>query len=171
MYYWRNGWPGAGSGLDRLSRIIQQFYNYKRNFDNILAYWDMCAKDFFFFLIEDNEWKKNPRYFCTLSENNVRCTFSCKIVCSEVFFFVPCFFSFCLHWAPTSTIIFVVLDLTHLSGFPLDLEKWGYTWKTWKYHGILKNLINIMEKWYETWKNLVATKNSPLIPLKQIKIH
>ena len=60
------------------------------------------------------------------------------------------------------------------SGFPLNLEnleKWGYTWKTWKYHGILKNLINIMEKWHETWKNLVATKNSPLTPLKQYKIH
>ena len=60
------------------------------------------------------------------------------------------------------------------SGFPLDLEnleKWEYTWKTWKYHGILKNLINIMEKWHETWKNLVATKNSPLTPLKQYKIH
>ena len=28
-----------------------------------------------------------------------------------------------------------------------------------------------MEKWYETWKNLVATKNSPLIPLKQYKIY
>ena len=41
-----------------------------------------------------------------------------------------------------------------------NLEKWGYTWKTWKYHGILKNLIN-MEKCHETWKNLVATKNSP----------
>ena len=61
-----------------------------------------------------------------------------------------------------------------LSGFPLDLEnleKWEYTWKTWKYRGILKNLINIMEKWHETWKNLVATKNSPLTPLKQYKIH
>ena len=60
------------------------------------------------------------------------------------------------------------------SGFPLDLEnleKWEYTWKTWKYHGILKNLINIMEKWHETWKNLVATKNPPLTPLKQYKIH
>ena len=61
-----------------------------------------------------------------------------------------------------------------LTGFPLDLEnleKWGYTWKTWKYHGILKNLINIMEKWHETWKNLMATENSPLTPLKQCKIH
>ena len=29
----------------------------------------------------------------------------------------------------------------------------------------------IMEKWHETWKNFVATKNSPLIPLKQYKIH
>ena len=60
------------------------------------------------------------------------------------------------------------------SGFPLDLEnleKGEYTWKTWKYHGILKNLINIMEKWHETWKNLVATKNLPLTPLKQYKIH
>ena len=63
------------------------------------------------------------------------------------------------------------------AGFPLDLEilenleKWEYTWKTWKYHGILKNLINIMEKWHETWKNLVATKNLPLTPLKQYKIH
>ena len=27
-----------------------------------------------------------------------------------------------------------------------------------------------MEKWHETWKNLVATKNSPLTPLKQYKI-
>ena len=47
-------------------------------------------------------------------------------------------------------------------GFPLDLEnlenleKWDYTWKTWKYHGILEKLINIMEKWYETWKKLGA---------------
>ena len=24
------------------------------------------------------------------------------------------------------------------TGFPLDLEKWEYTWKTWKYHGIWK---------------------------------
>ena len=60
------------------------------------------------------------------------------------------------------------------TGFPLDLEnleKWEYTWKTWKYHGILKSLINIMEKWHETWKNFVAIKNSPLTPLKQYKIH
>ena len=28
-----------------------------------------------------------------------------------------------------------------------------------------------MEKWQETWKNFVATKNSPLTPLKQYKIH
>ena len=35
----------------------------------------------------------------------------------------------------------------------------------------LENLINIMEKWQESWKNLVATKNSPLTPLKQYKIH
>ena len=58
-------------------------------------------------------------------------------------------------------------------GFPLDLEnleKFEYTWKTWKY-GILKNLINIMEKCHKTWKNLVATKNLPLTPLKQYKIH
>ena len=34
-----------------------------------------------------------------------------------------------------------------------------------------KILINIMEKWHETWKNLVATKNLPLTPLKQYKIH
>ena len=61
-----------------------------------------------------------------------------------------------------------------LLGFPLDLEnleRWEYTWKTWKYDGILKNLINTMEKLHETWKNFVATKNSPLIPLKQYKIH
>ena len=63
------------------------------------------------------------------------------------------------------------------AGFPLNLEnlenleKWQYTSKTWKYHGILKNLINIMEKWHETWKNLVVTKNSPLTHLKQYKIH
>ena len=50
-------------------------------------------------------------------------------------------------------------------------KKWEYTWKNWKYYGILKNWINIMEKWHETWKNLVATKNSPLTPLKQNKIH
>ena len=60
------------------------------------------------------------------------------------------------------------------SGFPRDLEnleKWEYTWETWKYHRILKNLIYIMEKCHETWKNLVFTKNSPLTPLKQYKIH
>ena len=28
-----------------------------------------------------------------------------------------------------------------------------------------------MEKCHETWKNLVATKNLPLTPLKQYKIH
>ena len=28
-----------------------------------------------------------------------------------------------------------------------------------------------MEKCHETWKNLVAIKNSPLTPLKQYKIH
>ena len=27
-----------------------------------------------------------------------------------------------------------------------------------------------MKKWYETWKNLMATKISPLTPLKQYKI-
>ena len=59
-----------------------------------------------------------------------------------------------------------------LTGFPLDLEnleKWEYTWKTWKYHGILKTLINIMEKWHETWKNLVATKNWPWLPWNNTK--
>ena len=30
---------------------------------------------------------------------------------------------------------------------------------------------NIMEKWHETWKNWVATKNSPLTPLKLYKIY
>ena len=75
-----------------------------------------------------------------------------------------------------STLLYLSTEWAwqHLPGFPLDLEnleKWGYTWKTWKYHGILKNLINIMEKWHETWKNLMATKNSPLTPLKQCKIH
>ena len=45
------------------------------------------------------------------------------------------------------------------------------TWKNWKYHGILKNSVNIMKKLHETWKNLVATKNSPLTPLKQYRIH
>ena len=75
------------------------------------------------------------------------------------------------------SIILMTMKRTHLingAGFPLDLEnleKWEYTWKTWKYHGILKKLINIMEKWHETWKNSVATKNSPLTPLKQYKIH
>ena len=58
------------------------------------------------------------------------------------------------------------------SGFPLDLEKmrvhlenleisWNFE-KFNKYHGKM------------TWnlgKNLVATKNSPLTPLKQYKIH
>ena len=43
--------------------------------------------------------------------------------------------------------------------------------KTWKYHGILKNLINIMENDMKPGKNLVATKNSPLTPLKQYIIH
>ena len=63
----------------------------------------------------------------------------------------------------------------HHSGFPLDLEnlenleKWGYTWKTWKYHGILKNLINIMEKWHETWKNLTATIIHPWLPWNNTK--
>ena len=68
----------------------------------------------------------------------------------------------------------VLTEVLVSSGFPLDLEnleKWEYTWKTWKYHGILKILINIKEKWHETWKNLVATKKSPLTPLKQYKIH
>ena len=58
------------------------------------------------------------------------------------------------------------------AGFPLDLEnleKWEYTWKTWKYHGILKNLINIMEEWHETWKNLVATKKFTLDSLETIQ--
>ena len=32
------------------------------------------------------------------------------------------------------------------TGFPLNLEKWEYTRKTWKYHGILKKIINIMEQ-------------------------
>ena len=45
--------------------------------------------------------------------------------------------------------VYFVCILVLWSGFPLDLEnleKWEYTWKTWKYHGILKNVINIMEK-------------------------
>ena len=59
-----------------------------------------------------------------------------------------------------------------LAGFPLDLEnleKWEYTWKTWKYHGILKNLVNIMEIWHENWKNLVATKKITLDSLETIQ--
>ena len=48
------------------------------------------------------------------------------------------------------------------------MQNWSTT--PGKYHGILKNLINIMEKLHETWKNFVATKNSPLTPLKQYKI-
>ena len=55
-------------------------------------------------------------------------------------------------------------DSNRTSGSSLDLEnleKWEYTWKTWKNHGILKNWINIMEKLYETWKNWVATKHTP----------
>ena len=34
-------------------------------------------------------------------------------------------------------------------GFPLDLEnleKWEYTWKTWKYHEILKKMLWNLEK-------------------------
>ena len=55
------------------------------------------------------------------------------------------------------------------------------TWKTWKneghlenleiFDGILKNLIFIMEKWHETWKNLRAIKIGPMTPLKQYFIH
>ena len=74
----------------------------------------------------------------------------------------------------TTSVIILGKNKVQHSGFPLDLEnleKWGYTWKTWKYHGILKKKINIMEKWHETWKNLMATKNSLLTPLKQHKIH
>ena len=36
-------------------------------------------------------------------------------------------------------------DLGTLPGFPLDLENLEY--------GILKKLLNIMEKLYKTWKN------------------
>ena len=58
-----------------------------------------------------------------------------------------------------NSVIFIPsLFKVHLySGFPLDLEnleKWELTWKC-----------------QETWKNLMATKNSPLTPLKQYKIH
>ena len=46
----------------------------------------------------------------------------------------------------------------------VHLENLEISWnfqKFNKYHG----------KWHETWKNLMATKNSPLTPLKQNKIH
>ena len=54
------------------------------------------------------------------------------------------------------------------------------TWKTWKNESTPGKPGNIMEfekfnkyhgKWHETWENLVATKNSPLTPLKQYKIY
>ena len=43
------------------------------------------------------------------------------------------------------------------TGFPHlleNLEKWEYTWKTWKNHGILQKIIKIMEKLHGTWKNI-----------------
>ena len=50
-----------------------------------------------------------------------------------------------IHW-----ILIMIKDSSqthwiHSPEFPLDLQKWEYTCKTSKYHGILKNLINIME--------------------------
>ena len=63
------------------------------------------------------------------------------------------------------------LNLISQQGSHLTWKNKEYTWKIWKYHGILNILINIMEKLHETWKKLVATKNSPLTPLKQYKIH
>ena len=63
---------------------------------------------------------------------------------------------------------FLVFSILVFAGFPLDLEnlenleKGEYTWKTWKYHGILKKLINIMENYIKPGKILSATKNLPL---------
>ena len=57
--------------------------------------------------------------------------------------------------------LFVVSGTLHISGFPHNLEnleKWEYTWKTWNYHGILENLIKIIKKLSETWKNLASNK-------------
>ena len=52
-----------------------------------------------------------------------------------------------LHWS----------NLPLITGFPHlleNLEKWEYTWKTWKNHGILQKIIKIMEKLHGTWKNI-----------------
>ena len=46
--------------------------------------------------------------------------------------------------------------------------KWQYTCKTWKYHGILKKLINIMGKWHETWKTWWLLKIHPWLPWNNI---
>ena len=67
-------------------------------------------------------------------------------------------------------------DILHQQGSHLTWK----TWKTWKNEstpGKLEISWNFEKfnkyhgKWHETWKNLVATKHSPLTPLKQYKIH
>ena len=53
--------------------------------------------------------------------------------------------------------IYRVICSCKLSGFPHlleNLEKWEYTWKTWKNHGILQKIIKIMKKLHGTWKNI-----------------
>ena len=57
---------------------------------------------------------------------------------------------------------YLILNMV-VSWVPTRPGKPGKMEFTWKYE-FLKNLINIMEKWYQTWKNWVGTKNTPLTP-------
>ena len=78
------------------------------------------------------------------------------------------------HWYPCFRLL-----ITSALGFKARVDslirtppgkpgKWEYTLKTWKYHGILKNLMKIMEKWYETWKKIWWPVKFPQNPLKYL---
>ena len=55
-----------------------------------------------------------------------------------------------IHWI-SGQVLMLCSGFSHLLE---NLEKWEYTWKTWKNHGILQKIIIIMEKLNETWKNI-----------------
>ena len=82
---------------------------------------------------------------------NHACTNCKRTVFTNVIYF-PIFFS-----GGQIFLICIIWGRFPLTGFPHlleNLEKWEYTWKTWKNHGILQKIIKIMEKLHGTWKNI-----------------
>ena len=64
--------------------------------------------------------------------------------------------------------LFMFEQCVHIFLFDDKSQDSHSTWKTWKY-GILKNLINIMEKWYITWKSWWLLRIHPWLPQNNTK--